>query len=193
MRRGDRTWREGIGSGATVGDELFVTGALGAAAAGLALLGDGIDRTTASPDALECLERQERPEPRLRFASIVARTGAAAAAIDLSDGLADAAGRLAEAAGLAIVVQAKDIPVHPGARVRAAQLGLSAAMFALQGGEDYELAFAVPARRRRRFLAAAHRCPELLVTRIGRFEKGTGAWLEDQGNRTPFPPGFGHF
>jgi thiamine-monophosphate kinase len=180
-------------SGAAAGDELFVTGALGAAAAGLAWLNEGIDRATAASEALECIERQERPEPRLRFAGIVARTSAAVAAIDLSDGLADAGTRLADAAGLALVVQAGDIPVHAGARARAGRLGMSAAMFALAAGEDYELAFAVPARRRRRFLAAAHRCPDLLVTRIGRFETGHGAWLEDEGVRTPFPAGFGHF
>jgi thiamine monophosphate kinase len=65
-------------------------------------------------------------------------------------------------------------------------------VFALSGGEDYELAFAVPPKRRARFLAALGRCRELPVTRVGRFIAERGAWLERQGAREPLPAGFAH-
>src|SRR5690606_10051888 len=86
-------------SGAREGDELFVTGTPGLSAAGLALLAAHADRDTITADQRACIDRHERPDPRLRTGRIVARTSAASAAIDLSDGLADAATSLAAAAG----------------------------------------------------------------------------------------------
>jgi thiamine-monophosphate kinase len=179
--------------GAREGDELYVTGAPGLSAAGLALLTRSVDRHAITDDERSCIERHERPEPRLRIGRIVARTSAATAAIDLSDGLADAAASLASAAGLGVVVEAAAIPVHPGVAAVAARLGQSPVDLILGGGEDYELAFVVPARRRSRFLAAARRSGGVPVTRVGRFESTPGAWLEIEGIRSPLPAGFGHF
>lgn len=180
-------------AGARDGDELFVTGALGAAAAGLALLSAARNRADCGDDELACLARQERPDARLRMGRLVSRTGAASAAMDLSDGLADAAAAMSAASGVGVVIDASAIPVHAGAQRRARELGQTPARFALLGGEDYELLFAVPPRRRGRFLTAARRCPELLVTKIGRFERTAGAWLDEDGLRSPLPAGFGHF
>jgi thiamine-monophosphate kinase len=180
-------------AGARDGDELFVTGTPGLSAAGLALLAGRVDRDTLTPDERTCIDRHERPEPRLRVGRIVARTSAASAAIDLSDGLADAAAALAAAAGLGVVVDAAAMPVHPGVAAVAARLGQLPIDLILAGGEDYELAFVVPARRRSRFLAAVRRSGDLPVTCVGRFERATGAWLETEGVRSPLPAGFGHF
>jgi thiamine-monophosphate kinase len=180
-------------AGARPGDELFVTGAPGMAAAGLALLSSGLDRASLRSDELECITRHERPDPRLRLGRLVGRTSAASAAMDLSDGLADAASALAAAAGAGVVIDAAAIPVHPGVAATAARLDRSPLDLALRGGEDYELAFAVPARRRSRFLAAARRCGNLPVTCVGRFERTSGAWLESDGTRSPLPAGFSHF
>jgi thiamine-monophosphate kinase len=179
--------------GAREGDELFVTGTPGLSAAGLALLARQVDRDTLTPDERTSVDRHEQPEPRLRIGRIVARTSAASAAIDLSDGLADAAAALAAAAGLGVVVDAAAIPVHPGVAAVAARLGQRPIDLILAGGEDYELAFVVPARRRSRFLAVARRSGDLPVTCVGRFERAPGAWLETEGVRSPLPAGFGHF
>jgi thiamine-monophosphate kinase len=179
-------------TGAREGDELFVTGTPGLSAAGLALLADGVDRDALTVDERVCVDRHERPEPRLRIGRIVARTSAASAAMDLSDGLADAASTLAASAGLGVVLDASTIPIHPGVASVAARRGQSPLDLILGGGEDYELAFAVPARRRARFLAAARRA-DLPVTRVGRFERARGAWLETAGARSTLPAGFGHF
>lgn len=180
-------------SGARPGDDLFVTGAPGLAAAGLAILTDGLDRAAISGDEQQCLDRHERPEPRLRLGRLVGKTSAAGAAMDLSDGLADAASAIATASGVGVVVDAAALPSHAGVKAVAARRGQPPIDMILRGGEDYELAFAVPARRRSRFLAAARRCGDLPVTCVGRFERTEGAWLETAGGRVPLPHGFDHF
>lgn len=179
--------------GARAGDALYVTGAIGASAAGLALLASGADRATLSDDERACIARHERPDARLRIGRLVGRTGAASAAMDLSDGLADAARGIAEASGLGVVLDAASIVVHPGALAQAERLGQAPVQYALAGAEDYEIAFAVPARVNGRFRAAAHRCPDLHVACIGRFEAAPGAWLDQEGRRSPLPEGFTHF
>jgi thiamine-monophosphate kinase len=180
-------------SGARAGDALFVTGSIGAAAAGLAMFQAGSARSAMEADRAACVLRFEQPEPRLRCGVIVGRTRAAAAAIDLSDGLADAAWRLAEASGVGVVLQAADVPVHAGALEWAREAGIDPVGFALAGGEDYELAFAVSRRRRARLVAALKRCPGLALSCVGTFVAEPGAWLERNGDRAPLPRGFAHF
>ena len=179
--------------GAQNGDDLYVTGALGAAAAGLAILAEGVDRTTLDEDAAACVARYERPDARGRCGQIVGRTGAASAAIDVSDGLADAAARLAVAGKVGVVVDADALPIHAGVSHWAGRVGQDAVALALSGGEDYELAFAVRPRQRSKFLAALRRCAGLPITRVGRFTSERGHWLEHAGTRTPLPSGFAHF
>lgn len=181
-------------TGARKGDELYVTGAIGAAAAGLAMLQAGRTRDGLDDAARACIERYERPEPRLRCGRIVGRTHAASAAIDLSDGFSDAAWRLAEGGNVGLVVDAAALPMAAGAAAWARDIGQDPIGFALAGGEDYELAFAVPTRRRSRFLAAVRRCHGLTVTRVGIFGGEAGVWLERDGTKAPLPrTGFAHF
>lgn len=176
------------------GDELYVTGRLGAAAAGLAMFQAGRARADIARDAPACLDRYERPQPRVRIGGIVGRSAGASGAIDLSDGLADAAWRLAEGSRCGLVIDAGAVPIEPEAAVCARAAAVSPLAFCLAGGEDYELAFVVPARRRSRLRAAARRCSDVPVTRIGRFVADTGVWLEENGARSPLPrTGFSHF
>jgi thiamine-monophosphate kinase len=180
-------------TGARPGDQLFVTGTIGAAAAGLAMLEAGVDRGSLTPAMTDCLDHYERPTPRLRCGGIVGRSRAAAAAIDLSDGLADAATRLAEGGRVGVVLDGATLPIHPGVLEWTARAGVDPVLLALVGGEDYELAFAVTGRQRSRFRSATKRCPDLPITRIGTFVKEPGAWLEREGRREPLPGGFSHF
>jgi thiamine-monophosphate kinase len=180
-------------STASRGDELYVTGSVGAAAAGLAMLAAGIGRASMDGAALDCVARYEMPDARMQCGRIVGRSRAAAAAIDLSDGLADAAIRLARDSGLGVVVDAALVPIHDGARRWADQSGGDAVMLAVTGGEDYELAFAVRPRLRTRFLAAVRRVRGLPVTRVGVFTQEPGAWLDRAGEKTPLRAGFSHF
>jgi len=177
-------------SGGRPGDELYVTGRLGAARAGLLMRRQGLQAV--SDAEAECLAQYERPAPRLQCGVGIARSGGAAAAIDLSDGLAEAARQLADASGTGVVIDADAVPIHPGAALLAApdDQGRSPA---IEGGEDYELLFAVRPRFKRRFLSAAARHRPLPVTLVGRLDHEPGAWLERDGGRQPLPHGFSHF
>jgi thiamine-monophosphate kinase len=180
-------------SGGRAGDELYVSGSVGGAAAGLAWLQQdrGAD-TPADPAVADAVARFLRPEPRLRLGLLAGRTRAASAAMDLSDGLADAVRQLAEASGTGARIEAAALPVHPGV---AAVLGDAdgALGTALAGGEDYELLLAVPRRAGRRFAVAA-RLARVPVTRIGVLTPaGTGLTLATTAGDRPIPEGFEHF
>jgi thiamine-monophosphate kinase len=181
-------------AGGRAGDALFVTGTLGGAAAGLAMRMRGANPAAFGPEVTDCLSRYEQPEPRLRCGLAVARSRAATAAMDLSDGLADAARQVAEASRTGVIIEAEAIPVHPGAAEFAAAEGLDPVSWALSGGEDYELLFAVPARFASRFRGAVRRCQGLQMTRIGHLGAEPGAWLQHaDGTRESLPEGFAHF
>ncbi len=180
-------------SGARAGQALYVTGSIGGAAAGLAQLVSGAGRETTDDVARECVQRSERPQPRLRVAGAVARSRAASAAMDLSDGLADAARQIAEACGTGVILDAGALPIHPGATRWCDQAGTDPVAFALGGGEDYELLFAVAPRMRSRFLNAVRRAHGSGVTYIGKLTAEPGTWLERAGALEPLPSGFTHF
>lgn len=182
-----------VRSGGRPGDELYVSGLVGAAATGLAVLQSGIARASLSADLAAAVDRYERPDPRLGLGVRVARSRSSHAGIDLSDGLADAVRQIATASGLGAIVEGRDVPVHPAARAWAAHVSTDPMRLAVSGGEDYELLFAVPLRRRVSFLAAVGSRSPLRVTRVGRLTQAAGLWLETNGRREPLGPGFVHF
>jgi thiamine-monophosphate kinase len=126
--------------GARPGDLLCVTGTLGDAAAGLEIARGG----AAPRDAVEraLLDRFHFPTPRL--AAGLQLRGFASACIDVSDGLAGDAGKLAAASGCGVVIDAGRLPLSQALRSHCG--AARARMYALQGGDDYELCFALPPR-----------------------------------------------
>jgi thiamine-monophosphate kinase len=125
-------------SGARPGDLLFVTGPLGASAAGLRLLGDPASAGASGTAALfdtgtlhPLAVAHRRPMARIRE-GMVARAAGATACIDVSDGLVADVNHVADASvvGLDLVVGA---PVVAEGATR---------YEALVGGEDYELVIA---------------------------------------------------
>ena len=129
--------------GARAGDGVFVSGPLGGAAAGLALLegaaGGELDRKLG--EALICA--QLRPQPRFDCAREL-RSAGAGALIDLSDGLATDAGEIAARSSVTLEIELAAIPLAAGVGQIAAELGRDAAQFAASGGEDFELCACLP-------------------------------------------------
>ena len=180
--------------GGRPGDELWVTGAVGAAAAGLDALRQGpAPDPVSDPELDDCMARYRRPEPRVRIGALLGRNRVARAGIDLSDGLADGLRQLAHASGLGAEVDATAIPVHPGARRWFAGAGSDPVEAALGGGDDYELLIAVPRRQRRALRMLARLFRGVPVTRIGELTKAPDLVLRTADGDQPVPGGYEHF
>lgn len=181
-------------SGGRPGDDLYVSGRVGSAAAGLEMLRRGSDAAASIPGGDACVARYRRPVPRVRLGKAVAQARAANAAMDLSDGLADAVAQVATASGCGVEIDADAVPIDPGARAWWDAQGIDPLRAAMTGGDDYELLIAVPRRSRGRLRHAVSRVAQPALHRIGRLTKdAAGHVLVRNGRREPLPEGFEHF
>jgi thiamine-monophosphate kinase len=176
-------------AGARAGDELWVSGTIGAAAAGLEML-----RLAGKGPGAGCVARHKRPEPRVRLGVAMGRARAARAAMDLSDGLADAVHQVAAASGVGVRVDAASLPIDDSAREWWKSRGVDAVTAAIAGGDDYELLFAVPAKGAGRLRAVRRQVATPALTKIGVFTKDAHerVLLKD-GKEDVIPQGFEHF
>jgi len=171
------------------GDDVWLSGATGEAALGLAHLRGRV--TLRGNARARCLARLHAPEPRVALGR--ALLGVARSAIDVSDGLLADLGHVAAASRVAAELRWEDLP-----RARAIVECASAALARnclLAGGDDYELVFTAPASARGKILAAGKRA-RVRVTRIGSILKGRpGVRVRDSRGREVSAPraGFDHF
>lgn len=160
-------------SGARVGHSIYVTGALGGAAAELVRLQAAPQRVTRA--IADDTQPHLFPQPRIATGRALLQRELASAAMDISDGLSTDLHHLCEASGVGAEIDAELLPVHP----LAAGLPSDERMRAvLHGGEDYELLFTAP---------AATRLPAKLggvpITRIGKIVRASGVTLINDSKR----------
>jgi thiamine-monophosphate kinase len=178
------------------GDELYVSGCIGAATAGLEMLKAGDGRRGLSPATTPgpVIDRYLRPTPRVRLGRAIANARAARAAMDLSDGLADGVQQIAHASGCGVEIDAAALPIDPAARQWWIARNEDAVVKALTGGDDYELVFAVPPRWRGRLRHAIARVADPPLTRIGVLTGTRGECvLVREGRNERLPGGFEHW
>jgi thiamine-monophosphate kinase len=133
-------------SGATPGDRICVTGSLGGAAAGLAVLRGGLERDGVVG---RLAARHLRPVARVEEGHAVGEIGPTAM-IDISDGLAVDLGHIVDSSGVGCAVELDRIPVDPDLHELKSKLGADAPdpiETAVLGGEDFELLFTIAEER----------------------------------------------
>lgn len=182
-------------SGARAGDVIYVTGAVGGAAAGLERL-SALAATSMKPSKsrrstppsipkkmAEAIAAHFYPQPRLAQGAWLQSKGLATSAIDLSDGLSTDLAHLCEESGVSAEIDAASLPIAPGATLEQA----------LHGGEDYELLFTAPAEA-----GIPGKVAGVAVTAIGRMTrrsrgKTMATIRTEQGVEPLAPRGWEHF
>lgn len=160
-------------AGAQPGDLLVVTGTIGDAALGLKLRRDPVNAAFAPLSPAQrghLLDRYLLPQPRNSLA--VAVREHAHAALDVSDGLAGDVAKLASVSGVRVVIEAKRLPLSEAARAvleKAPELLETV----LTGGDDYEIAAAIPEVSLKPLQAVASKAG-MELTLVGRFDSGNG-------------------
>ena len=136
-------------SGAKPGDQIFVTGSLGAAAAGLRLVERGAHLADQNPhedDAQKLdhvLLRHLRPDPRVGWGIVLGDDTLATALIDMSDGLSSDLNHLCSASGVGASIDSTLLPIDSQVVDLCGRRALDPLQLALHGGEDFELLFTV--------------------------------------------------
>ena len=202
-------------SGARPGDQIYVTGNLGAAAAGLKLIELGarvseppavaggltsVSRATESSsdkrsddDAIQTLLlRQLRPQPRVGWGIVLGEQQLASAMIDLSDGLSSDLSHLCKESNAGATIDAAAIPLDEDVRQLCGRRALDPLALALHGGEDFELLFTVAPENVPRL---PKKVDGLAISRLGEITHTTGSIRIREKHREwdLQPGGFEHF
>ena len=167
--------------GASVGDDLWVSGTLGDAGLGLAIAKGELE------GAKSLLEAYRRPVPRLKLGQRLAPL--VSAMMDMSDGLLIDAKRMGEASGVAIIIESIDIPLSPAfvaIRGNTREASIEAAIL----GDDHQLLFAASPRSRKHLESAAKEVG-IDIHCVGIVEAGEGVSLQEGGRPLQLPDRLG--
>jgi thiamine-monophosphate kinase len=156
-------------SGARAGDRIYVTGELGGSAATLDLLFSGRKPRPAD------FPRHFHPIPRIEVGQWLGSRGLASAMIDTSDGLSTDLAHICEESGVGAEIDGDAVP-RASIGKPAGKVGLN---FALHGGEDYELLFTAPGKKR-----VPRKIAGVRITEIGRIERGASIHIIKDGERS---------
>jgi thiamine-monophosphate kinase len=166
-------------SGARPGDQIWVSGTIGDAFLGLAVLRGGYPTLPADQRAA-LIGRFQLPEPRTELGPRLA--GIARAMCDVSDGLIADLGHICEASQVGATVALPQLPLSPAAQ----QLVATAPELPMRlatAGDDYELLFTATPEASNRILALSAEL-QLPITAIGTIESGAGVRLVDADGKT---------
>jgi thiamine-monophosphate kinase len=185
-------------TGASPGDQIFVTGSLGAAAAGLRLIERGAhlaEQNLADEDSQKLdhvLLRQLRPEPRVGWGIVLGEERLATAMIDLSDGLSSDINHLCAASNAGALIDASLLPIDERVVELCGRRALDPLQLALHGGEDFELLFTVKPENAARL---PRRVDGVEIKRIGTIQSASEGVKISEGSRTwdLTPGGWKHF
>lgn len=159
--------------GARAGDEIWLFGRVGLAAAGLEVLRrwpEGSAERAAWPSLVEA---HRRPQALCRLGAALGESGLLHAMIDVSDGLLQDLGHILARSGVGARVRLEAVPVSPEAAALAALLGEDARAWALSGGDDYALVATAPASSGEA-LAALCAAQGVAAARLGEVVAGEG-------------------
>ncbi len=161
-------------SGAHAGDGIYVTGALGASAAGLRLLlgGARVNEAEASL-AQSAIRAHLRPAPRVEFGRLASESGLPNAMIDVSDGLAQDLQHICEESQVAAILDFDAVPIAEAVKLVTADADATFSL-AIGGGEDFELLLTADRGNERALFDLASRCA-LPLARIGAITARDGA------------------
>ena len=173
--------------GASVGEDIYVTGTLGDSALAFSILQHGragLDKKAAAA----LLVRHRRPTARLTAGALLAAERLATAMIDVSDGLVQDLGHICRASGTGAVICKDDLPLSPAFRRLAGKNGIR---HALSGGEDYELLFCSRPSNRPAIERLSKRA-RVPITRIGACVSGRRVDVVDRSGKIISVNGLGH-
>lgn len=201
-------------STARPGDQIFVTGTLGGAAAGLKLIemgahvssptvteGVGLEPEAVAMGSLEDAELksienllvcQLRPEPRVGWGIVLGTEHLASAMIDISDGLSSDLAHLCRESNVGALIESARIPIDKDVTKMCGRRALDPLALALHGGEDFELLFTV---RPDQVARLPKRVDGVSISQIGEVTDQPGAIRLVEKNRISDlqPRGFEHF
>ena len=162
--------------GAQEGDLIWVSGALGRAAAGLALCQEGRFSPGRDQEYAELINAHLDPVARIKLGRLLATSGLVHCMMDVSDGPATDLAHICRQSKLGARLEAHRLPLSSEVERVAKQLGLDPLQLMLAGGEDYELLFttaAGDAQAVERLTAQAG----YTIYQIGRMVRGNGVQL----------------
>jgi thiamine-monophosphate kinase len=179
-------------SGARVGDDIWVTGRLGDAAAGLFLLQGNLSPVPQKYEAL--ILWQQKPMPPFELGRALGQYGLAHAMIDVSDGIAKDLGHICQESGVGAILQGSSIPLSDPLIELGKEVQKDPFQWALHGGEDYQLLFTASPTEEQRILSLSAKMWGGPAIKIGTIIQGSSIWLQTANGRNRLDsPGFLHF
>ena len=173
-------------SGAVIGDLIYVSGELGAAALAVENL---TSNDISGADKAVIMKKLLHPYPRIDLGCHL--RDLSTAAIDISDGLNADLYHICDASQVGACLNLEAIPVHPLVKK---YRGLTSLDFALSGGDDYELCFTVSPKKEQQLLNSLAQS-SLSIYPIGVIDEGQGIRIKTSlGEISPLPRrGYRHF